>query len=107
PVHGRNPGWLGAMLANHKRWGVNARVSYMRGHNDFALGEAASGIGRFGGEANRQILVSGDADRPFIAGDFNLSVYPTSRLTIVNSTSVNNLRINGPSSYTELANGTN
>ena len=45
PVHGRNPGWLGNLLANHKRWAVNARVSYTGGHNDFALGESASGLG--------------------------------------------------------------
>ena len=37
-----------------------------------------------------------------VAGDFNFSAQPTSRLTIVNNTSVNNLRINGPSSYTEV-----
>src|SRR6266576_121034 len=83
PVHGRNPGWLGNLLASHKHWAVNARGSYLRGHNDFALGEAATGLNRFGGAANRQIVVQGDADRPFGAGDFNLGVYPTSRLTIV------------------------
>jgi hypothetical protein len=105
PVHGRNPGWLGNLVANHKRWAVNGRFSYLNGHNDFALNESASGLNRFGGAANRQILVQGNADRPMVAGDFNFSVQPTSRLTVVNNTSVNNLRINGPSSYTEIDNG--
>jgi hypothetical protein len=107
PVHGRNPGWLGNLVANHKRWAVNGRFSYLNGHNDFALNEFAGGLNRFGGAANRQILVQGNADRPMVAGDFNFSVQPTSRLTVVNNTSINNLRINGPSSYTEIDNGSN
>jgi len=107
PVHGRNPGWLGNLMANHKRWAINARMSYLDGHNNFALNEFSSGLGRLGGAANRQILVQGDAERPMVAGDFNFSAQPTSRLTVVNNTSVNNLRINGPSSYTEINNGSN
>ncbi|MGD0774145.1 MAG: hypothetical protein ABSC05_15115 [Candidatus Solibacter sp.] len=107
PVHGRNPGWLGNLLANHKRWAVNARFSYTDGHDNFALNEFASGIGRFGGAANQQILVQGNADRPMVAGDFNFSAQPASRLTVVNNTSVNNLRIDGPSSYTDIVNGSN
>ncbi|HXK07128.1 MAG TPA: hypothetical protein VMS37_32330 [Verrucomicrobiae bacterium] len=105
PVHGSNPGWLGNLIANHKRWAMNARISYLMGHNYFGLSEFSSGLDRFGGAANRQIAVLGDAQRPFVAGDFNLSLFPTSRLTIVNNTSVNNLRINGPSSYTEILDG--
>ena len=105
PVHGRNPGWLGNLTANHKRWATNARISYTSGHNFFALGETASGISRFGSAANRQIAVRGDAERPMLNGDFNFSLYPTTRLTIVNNTSVSNLRIAGPSSYTEFVNG--
>ena len=107
PVHGRTPGWLGNLMANHKRWALNARMSYLNGHNDFALSEFSSGLGRFGDPANRQILVQGNADRPMVAGDFNFSAQPSSRLTVVNNTSVNNLRINGPSSYTEINNGSN
>lgn len=107
PQHGRNPGWLGNLLANHKHWAVNARASYMHGYNDFSLGEMATGISRFGAAANRQILVTGTGDRPYAAGDLTLSVYPTSNLTLVNTTSVNSMRINGPSSYTEISNGVN
>ena len=107
PVHGRNPGWLGNLMANRKRWAVNARISYTDGHNDFALNEFASGLGRFGGAANQQVLVQGNADRPMVAGDFNFSAQPSSRLTLVNNTSVNNLRIDGPSSFTDIVNGSN
>jgi hypothetical protein len=106
PQKGRNPGWLGNLLASRKRWAVNARISYLHGHNDFSMGEAATGLDRFGNGTNRQILVKGDAERPYVAGDLNLSFFPTSNLTIVNTTSANSLRISGPSSYTELVNGT-
>ncbi|MEO8597992.1 MAG: hypothetical protein ABI759_32020 [Candidatus Solibacter sp.] len=107
PVHGRNPGWLATLMTNRQRWAVNARFSYTDGHNNFALSESAGGISRFGGAATRQIAVTGDADRPMIAGDFNFTAQPTSRLTVVNNTSVNNVRISGPSSYTDVQNGFN
>jgi hypothetical protein len=107
PVHGSNPGWLGNLLASHKQWAVNARVSYLSGHRDFALGEFASGVGRFGAAADRQILVKGSGERPVAAGDFNVSIFPAGRLSVVNNTSVNSLRISGPSSYTEISNGFN
>lgn len=105
PVHGRNPGWLGNLTANHKTWAMNARMSYLDGHNAFALGETASGLSRFGAATNRQIAVLGNADRPFVTGDFNISIFPTKRLTVVHNIAVSNLRISGPSSYSEVVNG--
>ena len=107
PIHGSNPGWLGNLTANHKRWAMNARMSYTMGRNDFALSEFASGLNRFGGPASRQIAVQGNAARPFPAGNMSFTWFPTSRLTIVNNSSASNLRINGPSSYTEVLNGSN
>src|SRR5205807_2472563 len=73
PVHGRNPGWLGNLTANHRHWAINARASYTMGRNNFALSEAASGISRFGAAANRQIAVAGNAERPMANGDFSVS----------------------------------
>ena len=107
PVHGRNPGWLGNLLASHKGWAVNARINYSEGHNDFSMSEFATGISRFGDAANRQIAVQGDAERPMFTGDLNLSLFPTKKLTIVNNTSVDNLRISGNSAYTDVSNGIN
>jgi hypothetical protein len=107
PVHGSNPGWLGNLQANHKLWAVDGRISYTNGRNGFVLSEFATGLSRFGTAGNRQILVQGDAERPMTTGNLNFSVFPASRLTIVNSTAVNSLRISGPSSYTDIANGVN
>jgi len=106
PYRGSNPGWLGNLYSNRKRWAMNARFSYVSGSGDFALNELAAGISRFGAAANRQITVSGDGQRPVVAGDFSFSFFPTERLSIVNNTSVHNTRIDGDSYYTEFDNGT-
>jgi hypothetical protein len=106
PIHGSSPGWLGNLHTRRKLWGMNARITYVSGRNDFALDESAQGIGASGLGVNRQILVGGDASRPALAGDYSVSLFPSDRLTFVDNTSVSNSRIDGQSSYTEYLNGT-
>jgi hypothetical protein len=106
PVHGRSPGWLGNLFTNRKSWALNARLNYISGKSDFAMNESSAGIGRLGTGATRQITVLGNAERPMLAGDLNISLFPTKNLTIVNNTSVSSLRIIGPSSYSEINTGT-
>lgn len=105
PYHGTNPGWLGDLVSTHKYWALNARITYTGGRRDFALDESAFGLS-LGALASRQILVSGNADRPVTAGDFSISVFPTDRLTVVNNTSAHNTRTVGDSTYTEFDNST-
>jgi hypothetical protein len=107
PIHGRNPGWLGNLVANHKKWAANGHISYTDGHNDFSMSQFATGLNRFGTPADRQIAVQGYAGRPMLTTDLTVSLFPTSRLTVINTTSYDNLRISGPSSYTEVLSGTN
>ena len=102
PFHGSNGAWLGTVFTRRKYWAVNGRFNYANGKGDFALNEMATGINLSGAAANRQIVVSGDAQRPTLAGDFNLSVFPTDNLTIVNHTAVSNIRIDGNSNYAEF-----
>jgi hypothetical protein len=106
PAHGANPGWLGNLFTRRKLWAVNARMTYVAGHGDFALDQSATGTSRFGATANQQVSVSGNGQRPDLAGDFNVSLFPLDNLTIVNSTSVHNLRISGDNYYSEYDNGT-
>ena len=106
PYRGSNPGWLGNLYCNRKRWAMNARFTYVSGNGDFALDELATGTSRFGAAANRQIAVNGDAQRPALAGDFSFSFFPTERLSIVNNTAAHNTRIDGNSYYSEYDNGT-
>jgi len=107
PYHGSSPGWFGDLFTNRKHWGLNARMTYVGGQGDFALDELASGVTAGpGAAAMQQILISGNAQRPELAGDLSLSLYPTDRLTVVNNTSVHNTRIVGESNFTEFDNGT-
>jgi hypothetical protein len=105
PIHGSNPGWLGNLFTRRKWWGMNARATYTSGSRDFALDEFATGTGQFGGAASRQIFVGGNASRPDFAGDLSLNFFPTENLTVINTTSGVNNRVDGPSSYTEFQNG--
>jgi hypothetical protein len=105
PYHGSSPGWFGNLFTNRKHWGLNARMTYVGGQGDFALDELASGISA-GAAAMQQILISGNAQRPELAGDLSLSFYPTDRLTVVNNTSVHDTRIVGDSNFTQFDNAT-
>jgi uncharacterized protein YaiE (UPF0345 family) len=81
-------------------------MNYASGKGDYALDEMATGVSRFGAAANREITVSGDAQRPTLAGDFNVSLFPTESLSIVNHTAISNIRIDGNSNYAEYDLGT-
>ncbi|MBZ5586492.1 MAG: hypothetical protein LAQ30_30765, partial [Acidobacteriia bacterium] len=106
PYHGSDPGWLGNLVTQRKWGAINARMTYAIGRRDFALVESASGVQPGLGAVNRQIFVNGSAQRPLTAGDFSFSLFPTSRLTIVNNTAVHSTRIDGDSSYNQFDNGT-
>jgi len=99
-------GWFGNVYGSHKYWALNARLTYNLGTGGFALNEVTTGLNSIGAAENRQVVVSGDAQRPVVAGDFSFSVFPTSRLSIVNNTAVHDTRIDGDSSFTEFDNGT-
>ena len=107
PYHGSSPGWVGNLNSTRKRWAVNGRITYVGGRRNFVMNEAALGTNRFGAAANRQIQVSGNAQRPVVAGNFSVSLFPTERLTVINSTGVHSTRIDGDSTYTEFNNATN
>lgn len=106
PNHGSNPGWFGNLYGRRKYWALNARLTYNLGSGGFALNELTTGLNSIGAVENRQVVVSGEAQRPVLAGDFSFSVFPTSRLSIVNSTAVHDTRIDGDSYFTEFDNGT-
>ncbi len=93
------------MFAERKYFSAHGRFTYVSGRNAFVLDETALGTALFGA-ANRQILTSGVAQRPALTGNLTLSFFPTSKLTIVNHTAVNNIRIDGNSVYAQFDNAT-
>ncbi len=101
PFHGSGGSWLGTLFTSRKRWAANARATYASSTGNFALNELATGVSRLGAAANREIVVSGNAARPSLAGDANLSFFPAEKVSIVNHTGVSDTRIDGNSYYTE------
>jgi hypothetical protein len=106
PMRGNTGGWMGNLYGQEKWLAVNARFTYAGGRGNFIQNESAVGVDRFGAAQNRQIVVTGNADRPVTTGDLNLTFLPESRLSIVNNTSVSNTRMNGDNFYTQVDNAT-
>jgi hypothetical protein len=106
PYRGNTPGWMGNLFGERKWIAVNARFTYAGGRGDFVQNESAIGTDRFGAAANRQIVVTGNGDRPVTTGDFNLTVFPAARLSIVNQTSASNTRMVGNNFFQQFDNRT-
>jgi hypothetical protein len=105
PIHGTSPYWRAALFTDRKYFSANGRFTYVAGNRGFVLDETAIGIA-LGAAANRQIITSGTAQRPALTGNLTLSFFPTSKVTIVNHTAVNNIRIDGNSVYAQFDNAT-
>ncbi|MFN7995226.1 MAG: hypothetical protein U0Q18_16575 [Bryobacteraceae bacterium] len=101
PYHGASPAWLGNLYKGTKFWAVDGRISYVSGRRNFIMDENAFGTTAVG-QQNQQIVVGGDASRPSLAGDLNISLYPGSRLTIVTNTSVHSIRMDGDSAFAQF-----
>src|SRR5262249_4425726 len=102
PYHGSNPGWLGNVTTNRRTWALNARMTYVSGRRNFLLNESGVSQGLRNAVSGFQTVVGGAARRPFLAGDFSLSVFPTSRLTLVANQSVQNNRTDGDASIIQV-----
>lgn len=105
PYRGDTPGWrVNVLKSGESIWGVNGRFSYSGGRRRFAFDEMAFGADRIGAPNNRQILVGGDAQRPVVAGNLTLSVFPSEKLTVTNQSNFYNTRMEGNASYREISN---
>jgi hypothetical protein len=101
PYHGASPYWLGNLSKNGKSLALNARLTYVDGKRNFLMDENAFGVSPIGTQ-NQQVFVGGDASRPSLTGDLSISIFPTSRLTLVNNTSIDSTRIDGTSDYAQF-----
>jgi len=106
PYRGRTPGWL-VNLYGERNWiAMNGRFTYAGGRGDFIQNEYAVGADRFGNPQNVQVLVTGNGDRPVISGDLNITLFPASKLSVTNNTSVSNTRMIGNNSFEQFNNAT-
>ena len=106
PYHGTSPYWRAGLFAERKYFAANARFTYVSGRRAFIQDENSAGTGRFGVTTVREVVTSGIAQRPALAGNATVSIFPTTRLTITNSTAVNNIRIDGNSVFAQFDSST-
>lgn len=106
PNHGTSPYWRVGLFRDSRWLDVNGRFTYTAGARTFLSNETALGTNQFGALANQQIITSGTARRPVATGNFNLTVLPTSKLTIASRTSVYDVRTEGDSAYLQYDNAT-
>jgi hypothetical protein len=85
---------------------ITAKATYSGGKGDFVRNEVAMGTNQVGAAQNEQIAVTGVGDRPVLTGDFNLTLFPSSRLTLVSNTSADNTRMTGDDAFTEFNDAT-
>jgi hypothetical protein len=102
PYRGRTPGWMGNLIGEFKWIVINARATYTGGTGDVAQNESAVGTDRFGTSQNQQVAVTGTGNRPVLTGDLNVTLFPSSRLTVVNNSSVANTRMDGNNAFTQF-----
>lgn len=114
PMHSRNDGYFGNLFRKSKYWSMNARMTYNKGasttvyyENQTGLAQAsglvATGDGRvltgsnsgYGVVINAYTYMPGTARHPFLAGDAIFNLFPTRKLTVSNSLSVQSNRFDG------------
>jgi hypothetical protein len=104
PYHGTSPYWRVGVFSDHKVFGVNGRFTYTAGRRAFITDETIV-AGGIASQQSRQVVAMGNGDRPVATGNLNLTFTPGSKLTIVNSTSIYNVRTSGNASWAEFDNG--
>jgi hypothetical protein len=107
PVHGTSPYWrVGLFREGKKYWAVNGRFTYVAGKHAFALDELAAGTAFRGNPTQQQIVTFGNADRPALAANLTVSLFPATHVVFTNQTSFSDIRMIGNSYFTEFVNGT-
>lgn len=106
PNHGTSPYWRVGLFRDTRVLSFNGRFTYTGGVRAFVSNETALGTNQLGATANQQIITYGAARRPVATGNMTLSLFPTSKLTIVNQASFYNVRTEGNSAYLQFDNAT-
>ena len=106
PNHGTSPYWRASLFGAFRQVDINGRFTYTGGERSFITNEAALGTNQLGALANQQVITTGNARRPVATGNLNITLFPTSRLTLSSRTSVYNVRTEGDSAYVQFDNAT-
>jgi len=102
PYHGTSPYWrVGLFRQGAKRWALNGRFTYVESRGGFIDNELASVLTAPGNLTTQQVLAFGDARRPSLATNLNVSFFPASNITITNQTTFNDSRTVGDAVYSQ------
>lgn len=106
PNHGTSPYWRVALFREGKKyWSANGRFTYVAGRRDFVLNENAIGLNQIGAPTQVLSQAFGNANRPTATGNFTFSIFPTSKITFTNQSSVYNIRMSGSNFFEQVSDG--
>jgi hypothetical protein len=106
PYRGRTPGWMGNLFGERRWIAINAHFTYADGKGDFIQNQTAAGMDRFGNSQDQQVIVTGNGDRIVTTGDFNFTLFPASKFSVINNTSVADNRMLGNNFFEQFNNAT-
>lgn len=109
PFHGNTPVTTVAIRTEKERWiGVHGRFVYARGQRNAALDENVTAFDPQGNRSTtRQTFIIGDASRKQASGDFTVTLLPTRRWSVTNTSAVSSARITGGAQFVEITSFTN
>ena len=106
PYHGTSPYWRVALFTGKKWFSLNGRFTYTGTQRSFVLQQSSLFGGLSGIIGGQQVVTLGTGQRPVAAGNLTFSIFPTSKLTLTNSTGVYNVRTEGNSEFIQFNQGT-
>lgn len=104
PYHGTSPYWRVALFTDKKWFSMNGRFTYTGTQRAFISqqGSFLGGTPVFG----LQTVTVGTGHRPVATVNLTFSIFPTSKLSITNSTAIYNVRTEGNAEFLQINNGT-
>lgn len=102
PYHGTSPYWRANLFRQiGHAWSMNGRFSYVDSRRGFIDNELATGTTGVGNLVTQQILAFGNARRPSLAANLNVSFFPSTNVTVTNQTTFNDNRTVGDAVYSQ------
>ena len=106
PYHGTSPYWRVALFTDKKWFSVNGRFTYTNSQRAYVSVQSGLIGGATPGLGGLQVFTMGTGNRPVATGNLTFTVFPTSKLSITNSTAVYNVRTSGNSQFLQFNDGT-
>ena len=104
PYHGTSPYWRVVLFTDKKWFSMNGRFTYTGTQRAFISQQGSF----LGGQpvVGLQTVTVGAGQRPVATGNLTFSIFPTSKLSITNSTAVYNVRTEGNAEFLQVNNAT-